>query len=101
MISGSKTIAGSLKYLLPISYPETGTGYGFLFFDRIGAELFFDEGGATYGAISDILWKRSYGLEFGVQTMNTWGLLSVVINLGYVKGIDPLGEEQIYFNFSL
>ncbi|MBI5700720.1 PD40 domain-containing protein [Candidatus Saganbacteria bacterium] len=101
LISGTKSALGSVKYLFPVSYPESGFGYGYLFFDRLWMEMFFDSGGASLGALKDILWKRSCGAELNLQTINGWGMFPVVLKLGYAKGIDAGGEEQIYFNISL
>ncbi|OGC07251.1 hypothetical protein A2230_09305 [candidate division WOR-1 bacterium RIFOXYA2_FULL_36_21] len=100
-ISGSKSAKGSIQYIFPVGYPENGFGYGYLFLDRIYGKFFYDQVGATFGSASIIDWKRTIGAELGLSTINGWGMFPVSVNMGYAKGLDQGGEDEIYFTFSM
>lgn len=101
LLPGTKAAKTSLEYFFPLGYPENGFGYGSTFIDRLWATLFFDMGGATYGAISTFPWKRSYGAEMSLQTINAWNTVPILFKVTYAMGIDAGGEEQMSFTFSL
>jgi len=99
--SGNKAVAGTMAYYFPISYPEVGLGYGYLFFDRLFANFFYDQGGVATGALSTLDWRRGVGGELILTTVNGFGYFPVNLILGYAKGLDQGGEDQIYVNISL
>lgn len=100
-ISGKKTLYGSIKYLYPLSYIENGFGYGYLFLDRLYGTFFFNQIGATPDSVANMAWKRSLGVELNLETINGWGMFPINLILGYAKGLDTDGEDQVYFDFSI
>jgi Tol biopolymer transport system component len=99
--TGNKIVTGTLAYHFPIAYMETGLSYGYMFFDRLSANFFFDQGGVTSGALSSFDWRRGVGGELTLATVNGFGYLPLNFILGYAKGLDAGGEDQIYVNISL
>ena len=99
--SGNKAVAGTMAYYFPISYPEVGLGYGYMFFDRLFANFFYDQGGVTNGGLSALDWRRGVGGELILSTVNGFGYFPLNLTLGYAKGLDKGGEDQIYVNISL
>jgi len=98
---GNKGVSLQNEYRFPISYPETGLYYGTTFFDKIWADVFYDIGGATSEAVSNLRFKASYGFELNFDTSFGWDYLALTLKLGYVKGLDVGGEEKFYFTIGM
>jgi Tol biopolymer transport system component len=99
-LAGNKGVLLSTEYRFPLVYPEVGFMYGYLFFDRIWADLFFDVGGATFAPVSELTFKRSAGLELNLDILS-FQYAAVTLKLGYVKGFDENGEDLIYFTIGV
>jgi Tol biopolymer transport system component len=98
---GDKGASLSLEYRLPLGYPENGPIYGFTFFDRLWGTFFFDYGNATYGSASAMALKRGVGAEVNIDWSTFWSYYLFSFKLGYAKGLDSGGTENLYFNIGL
>ena len=99
--TGTKMLKASIEYNLPISYIESGWGYGLTFFDRLWATLFFEGGSATYGKLDSAPVYRSWGGEISLNTVNLYGYIPFTLKVGYAMGIDTGGGGQIYFSVGM
>ena len=99
--SGTKQLKETMEYNFPITIIESGMGYGLTFFDRLWGKFFLEAGGATFNKLELLTFSKSYGAEINLDTINGYGYMPLTLTLGYAKGIDAGGEEQIYFSFSL
>jgi len=100
-VYGSKIAYTGIKYGFPLFYPEVGMGYGYLFFDRVWGEFFYEGVEADLKNNYQGLLKRWYGAQVNFGTINGWEMLPVNISLAYAKGIDVDGENKVYLNFAL
>jgi hypothetical protein len=99
--SGTKQLKETMEYNFPITIIESGMGYGLTFFDRLWGKFFLEAGGATFNKLESLTFSKSYGAEINLDTINGYGYMPLTLTLGYAKGIDAGGEEQVYFSFSL
>lgn len=97
---GSKAGRVSMQYRFPISYPEYGMSYGYTFFDRIYGDLFLEAGGATYGSLSQMPWRKSVGIDLTLKTLNGFSFIPMAFTLTYARGLDVGGENKIYFSIA-
>ncbi|MCU0641659.1 MAG: hypothetical protein MUC35_06170 [Candidatus Margulisbacteria bacterium] len=100
-LTGDKGAAGSLEYRFPLGYPENGPLYGMTFYDRFWGALFFDLGNATAGRITEMPLKRGIGAELNIDWSAFWSYYLFSFKIGYARGLDSGGTEQIYFNLGL
>jgi Tol biopolymer transport system component len=100
-IRGNKGALASLEYRFPLLYPEFGLYYGTTFFDRLWGDLFFDEGGATFGRFDSSVLLRGVGGELNLSINSGWGFYGLVVTLGYASGLDQGGSNYYYFNLGL
>jgi len=98
---GNKGASLSLEYRFPLFYPERGVLYGLTFFDRLWASVFYDLGGATFNPFKEMTYKRGVGAELNLDTSTFWGYYYFMLKLGYAKGLDAGGEEEVYFTLGL
>lgn len=100
-IRGNKGALASLEYRFPLLYPEFGIYYGTTFFDRLWGDLFFDEGGATFGKFDSSALLRGVGGELNLAINSGWGFYGLTVTLGYAEGLDQGGSNYFYFNLGL
>ena len=96
-LTGTKLVKETIEYDFPLSILETGTGYGLTFFDRFWGNFFFEFGGVTSGTVGSLSLVRSIGAELALNTINGYGYVPMVLKIGYAKGIDAGGSDQLYF----
>lgn len=101
LLSGNKLAVGSLEYRFPIAYPENGGMYGNIFFDRIWANLFYDEGVAGFTPLSQLSLKRGLGGELNFNITSLWGLADFIFTFRYEKGLDDGGINSLGLVFNL
>lgn len=101
ILVGDKGASLALEYRLPLGYPENGPIYGLTFFDRFWGALFFDCGNATYGPVGGMALKRGIGAELNLDWSTFWSYYLFSFKLGYAKGLDSGGTENLYFNIGL
>jgi hemolysin activation/secretion protein len=99
--SGNKGALASLEYRFPLLYPEMGLYYGTTFFDRLWGDVFFDEGGATFGKFDTSVLLRGVGAELNLAVNGGWGFYGLVATLGYASGLDQGGSNYLYLNLGL
>ena len=99
--AGNKGLSLSLEYRFPLWYAEKGWIYGSTFLDRIWGLVFCDYGGGTFAGLDQINYKRSYGAELDFDISSLWGYMAATLKLGYAKGLDPGGDESVYFTIGL
>ena len=101
LFRGNKGLSLSLEYRFPLWYPEKALLYGYTFFDRVWADLFYDLGGATFDPLDKLTYKRGIGGELNLDTSSLWGSVPLTLKLVYAKGLDVGGVEKFYFTLGL
>lgn len=99
-LSSRKNLITSLEYRFPLSYPQSGYGFGYMFFDRLWGNLFFEAGGETNQSLENISLESTIGAEIAVDTSMMYGYIPFTFKLGYARSLKD-DTERIYFTFGL
>ena len=98
---GNKQISQRIEYRFPIWLIESGFGYGATFFERLWGKAFIEAGTSGYAKFENLPLSKSYGMEIDLNTLNAFGYVPYTISIGYARGIDALGQGELYYNISM
>ena len=98
-IYGSRIAVGALEYRLPVIQKDFGLGTFPLMFRDIWLTPFVEYGNVWNGETTIDKFKTSAGIELNMKI--TLGYrIDLQGYIGYAKGFDEYGEQQIYFAVS-
>ncbi|MDD5594302.1 MAG: hypothetical protein PHG97_06155, partial [Candidatus Margulisbacteria bacterium] len=68
---------------------------------RLSADIFYDQGGATFGQFDSSVLLRGIGAELNLDVSGGWGFYGITTKLGYARGLDQGGSSYFYFNLGI